>query len=125
MVGWARLAGAGGTRAGMSHLPIRKWIRQRKLAWAAKASRGIENSTARDWYLFRTASRETTRNISGFLLGDGRLNYRRENIIETYYTLHVWRGLYPSFGLQHINNPGYNQDRGPLVVPTMRLHLEF
>src|SRR6266576_2092974 len=34
---------------------------------------------------------------SGFLLGDGRLNYRRENIIETYYTLHVWRGLYPSF----------------------------
>src|SRR6266576_4167886 len=49
MVGWARLAGGGGTRAGMSHLPIRKWIRQRTLAWAAKASRGIENSTARDF----------------------------------------------------------------------------
>src|SRR5439155_4827194 len=64
MVGWARLAGGGGTRAGMSRLPIRKWIRQWKLAWAAKASRGIENSTTRDWYLFRTASRETTRNIS-------------------------------------------------------------
>jgi len=62
---------------------------------------------------------------SGFLLGDGRLNSRRENIIETYYTLHVWRELYPSFGLQHINNPGYNQDPGPVVVPTLRLHLEF
>jgi len=62
---------------------------------------------------------------SGFLLGDGRLNYGRENIVETYYTLHVWRGIYPSFGVQHINNPGYNRDRGPVVVPTLRLHLEF
>lgn len=61
----------------------------------------------------------------GFLLGDGRLNYGRENILETYYTLHVWRGVYPSFGLQHINNPGYNRDRGPVLVPTLRLHLDF
>src|SRR5229473_2911843 len=61
----------------------------------------------------------------GFLLGDGRLNYGRENIIESYYTLHVWRGIYPSFGVQHINNPGYNRDRGPVIVPTLRLHLEF
>jgi high affinity Mn2+ porin len=61
----------------------------------------------------------------GFLLGDGRLNYGRENIIETYYTLHVWRGVYPAFGVQHINNPGYNRDRGPVVVPSLRLHLEF
>jgi high affinity Mn2+ porin len=62
---------------------------------------------------------------SGFLLGDGRLNYGRENILEMYYTLHVWRGIYPSFGLQHINNPGYNRDRGPVIVPTLRLHVEF
>jgi high affinity Mn2+ porin len=62
---------------------------------------------------------------SGFLLGDGRLNYGRENIVESYYTLHVWRGIYPSFGVQHINNPGYNRDRGPVVVPALRLHLEF
>ena len=61
----------------------------------------------------------------GFLLGDGRLNYGRENIIETYYTLHVWRGAYPSFGLQYVVNPGYNRDRGPVLVPTLRLHFEF
>lgn len=61
----------------------------------------------------------------GFLLGDGRLNYGRENIIETYYTLHLWRGIYPSLGLQHINNPGYNRDRGPVIVPTLRLHIEL
>lgn len=61
----------------------------------------------------------------GFLLGDGRLNYGRENIFETYYTLHAWRGVYPAFGLQHINDPGYNRDRGPVLVPTLRLHVEF
>jgi hypothetical protein len=61
----------------------------------------------------------------GFLLGDGNLNYGRENIFETYYTAHVWRGIYVAPGVQHINNPGYNRDRGPVVVPSFRLHLEF
>lgn len=61
----------------------------------------------------------------GFLLGDGSLNYGRENIVESYYTLHVWRGIYLAPGVQHVNNPGYNRDRGPVVVPTFRLHGEF
>jgi len=62
---------------------------------------------------------------SGFLLGDGNLRYGRENILETYYTAHVWRGIYLAPGLQHINNPGYNRDRGPVLVPTFRAHVEF
>lgn len=61
----------------------------------------------------------------GFLLGDGRLTYGRETIEEAYYTVHLWRGAYPSVGVEHINNPGYNRDRGPVIVPTARLHLEF
>src|SRR6202166_3566826 len=61
----------------------------------------------------------------GFLLGDGRLRYGRETIEEAYYTLHLWRGFYPSVGVQHINNPGYNRDRGPVIVPSLRLHVEF
>lgn len=61
----------------------------------------------------------------GFLLGDGKLNYGRETIFEAYYTVHVWRGLFGSFDLQHINNPGYNRDRGPVTVPAFRLHVEF
>ncbi|MGB8986532.1 MAG: carbohydrate porin [Candidatus Sulfotelmatobacter sp.] len=61
----------------------------------------------------------------GFLLGDGALNYGRENIIETYYTAHVWRGIYIAPGLQHINDPGYNRARGPVLVPSFRLHVEF
>jgi high affinity Mn2+ porin len=61
----------------------------------------------------------------GFLLGDGHLRYGRENILESFYTLHAWRGIFPAFGVQYAVNPGYNRDRGPVVVPTLRLHLEF
>jgi high affinity Mn2+ porin len=62
---------------------------------------------------------------SGFLLGDGALNYGRENIVETYYNAHLWRGFYIAPGLQYIVNPGYNRDRGPVLVPSFRLHTEF
>jgi len=61
----------------------------------------------------------------GFLLGDGKLNYGRENIIEGYYTLHAWRGIFPSFDLQYAVHPGYNMERGPVIVPSLRLHVEF
>jgi len=61
----------------------------------------------------------------GFLLGDGGLRYGRENVVESYYTAHVWRGICIAPGVQHINNPGYNRDRGPVVVPTLRAHVEF
>ena len=61
----------------------------------------------------------------GFLLGDGKLNYGRENIVESYYTLHLWRGIFTSLDAQYITNPGYNRDRGPVFAPALRLHLEF
>jgi high affinity Mn2+ porin len=61
----------------------------------------------------------------GFLLGDGALTYGREDIVESYYTAHLWRGVYFGPGLQHINNPGYNRVRGPVLVGALRLHLEF
>lgn len=53
------------------------------------------------------------------------LAYGRENILESYYTVHVWRGIYLAPGVQHINHPGYNRDRGPVAVPSFRAHLEF
>ena len=61
----------------------------------------------------------------GFLLGDGRLNYAREDILETYYTAHNWRGLFSSFDFQYIAHPGYNQDRGPVAVFSVRSHVDF
>ena len=61
----------------------------------------------------------------GFLLGDGNLNYGRENIFEGYYNLHAWRGLYYAADVQHIGNPGYNRDRGPAWVGSVRAHIDF
>ena len=61
----------------------------------------------------------------GFLLGDGSLNYGRENIVESYYTWHFWRGLSYSLDVQHIDHPGYNSDRGPAWVGSVRAHVDF
>ena len=61
----------------------------------------------------------------GFLLGDGGLTYRRENIVEWYYNAHLWRGFYSMVGGSYIVDPGYNRDRGPVYVPTVRAHVEF
>jgi hypothetical protein len=61
----------------------------------------------------------------GFLLGDGKLNYGRENIVESYYNWHAWRGLFYAIDVQHINNPGYNRDRGPVWVGSVRAHVDF
>lgn len=61
----------------------------------------------------------------GFLLGDGSLTYGPEKIFEGFYTVHLWSGFFASFDIQHINNPGYNQDRGPITVPGLRLHVDF
>ncbi|MGD1108499.1 MAG: carbohydrate porin [Terracidiphilus sp.] len=61
----------------------------------------------------------------GFLLGDGALTYGREKIVETFYTAHLWRGLFISYDFQHINDPGYNQARGPVAVSAFRFHTDF
>jgi len=61
----------------------------------------------------------------GFLLGDGGLTYGPEKIFEGFYTAHLWRGFFASYGLQHLNNPGYNQVRGPVTVSTLRFHADF
>ena len=61
----------------------------------------------------------------GSLLGDGGLTYGREKIVETFYTAHLWRGLFISYDFQHINDPGYNQARGPVAVSAFRFHTDF
>lgn len=61
----------------------------------------------------------------GFILGDGKLSYRPERILETYYTFQADRTQGVSLDLQYIVNPGYNQDRGPVPVFSVRYHWEF
>jgi high affinity Mn2+ porin len=76
---------------------------------------------------------------SGFLLGDGALDYAHEQVLETYYRIDLswpWNDdlavfrkyplklqLTPDF--QYIRNPGYNAARGPVKFWAVRFHLEL
>ncbi|MBV9346277.1 MAG: carbohydrate porin [Gammaproteobacteria bacterium] len=69
---------------------------------------------------------------TGFLLGDGRLNYAHEQILETYYRAQLFDAvgsfkirLQLSPDIQYVRNPGYNADRGPVWFYGVRLHLEY
>ena len=60
----------------------------------------------------------------GSILGDSGLNYGRENIVEAYYTARIRKWMYAAVDAQRIWRPGYNRDRGPVLVVSFRLHLE-
>jgi hypothetical protein len=59
-----------------------------------------------------------------YLLGDNGLQYGREQILETYYNLRLLHGVYAAFDVQRVWNPGYNRNRGPVLIYGIRLHLE-
>ncbi|MDP4240507.1 MAG: carbohydrate porin, partial [Bacteroidota bacterium] len=61
----------------------------------------------------------------GFELGDGNLNYSPENLTECYYSFQMTKNIVLSAAYQHIINPGYNKDRGPVDVLSARLHLQL
>jgi len=62
----------------------------------------------------------------GLLVGDGRLPHPGpEQILETYYQARLLPPMWVALDFQHIRNPGYNRDRGPVSVWAVRVHLEF
>lgn len=61
----------------------------------------------------------------GFFIGDGRLTYRPETIVEAFYNVNIVKETSIAFDWQRIRNPAYNADRGPANVFGVRLHTEF
>src|SRR6202022_2935062 len=61
----------------------------------------------------------------GIIIGDGQLNYRPEKVLEAYYAfaINAWSTF--TFDYQFIDNPGYNADRGPVSVYSVRYHAEW
>ncbi|MDY7578886.1 carbohydrate porin [Herbaspirillum sp. RTI4] len=92
-----------------------RWGRERDSIGLAVAQNGLSKSH-RD-YLAQGGL--------GAFLGDGRLNYKSEKISELYYNARVIDSTSMMFGFQHIVNPGYNADRGPVNVMTVRVHIEL
>jgi high affinity Mn2+ porin len=60
-----------------------------------------------------------------FLIGDGALRYGAETIWETYYSAQVYPWLWTSLDAQFAVNPAYNEDRGPVWIGSLRVHVEI
>ena len=60
-----------------------------------------------------------------YFIGDGRLSYQPEQILETFYSWQVKPGAWLTADWQRIQNPGYNALRGPVNVFALRAHAEF
>jgi high affinity Mn2+ porin len=58
----------------------------------------------------------------GFIIGDGKLRYGLEQVLEFYYDLQVRPGLVFTFDFQEVVNPAYNRDRGPVSIASIPVH---
>lgn len=92
-----------------------KWKRADDVVGIAGGSNGISNDHQR--YLQAGGN--------GFIIGDGRLNYGREAILECFYNAQLTKFFWLTFDYQFVHNPGYNRDRGPVHVFGFRGHVAF
>jgi high affinity Mn2+ porin len=90
---------------------------------------GREKDVAGLGAMFNGLSREHADYLAsggiGFILGDGKLNYAPEQIVELYYMAQAMEHFEVSGDFQEVINPGYNSDRGPVPIGAVRLHYEF
>ena len=102
-----RLASAGVQVSG------RRWKREHDVLGVAAVSDGL--SGPHRAYLAAGGK--------GFLLGDGALRYGPETLAESYYLLEIGPHLAVSPDAMAILNPGYNRDRGPAAVFSLRVRV--
>ena len=104
-----RLASGGVSVAGA------RWKRPEDVAATALTTGGLSGVHAS--YLARGGH--------DFLIGDGALQYGPEYVWESYYNARLFPGFFATLDAQRVANPAYNQDRGPVWIWSVRLHLEL
>ncbi len=62
--------------------------------------------------------------IDGFV-GDGRIHAGPEGALDVFYSVNLHRTFWLAGDYQHIANPGFNRDRGPVNIVSFKLHGEF
>ncbi len=80
---------------------------------------GVINGLSKDQQSF------LARGGNGFIIGDGRLNYAPERIVEIYYSARVSKNMYLTVDYQYIWNMAFNADRGSIGVWGIRSHIEL
>jgi high affinity Mn2+ porin len=93
----------------------RPWRRPRDLAGVGFAANFISSSHAR--YLGMGG-------VDGFI-GDGKIRQAAESVAELFYSLNVASWVWLSLDYQHLMNPAFNADRGPVEIFAGRAHAEF
>ena len=92
----------------------RRWMRERDTAGVAY----LRNALSGIYRQYLAAGG------LGYFIGDGKLNYADEQIVETYYSIGFGAGASVTADYQYIRDPAYNADRGPLAIAGLRLHWE-
>ncbi len=60
---------------------------------------------------------------TGFMLGDGYLDYAPESVVEAYYSCNLFADFYLTFDYQYAVNVGYNKSRGNTSFFAFRLNV--
>ena len=77
-----------------------------------------------DWISSAHAEYLRQGGIDGFI-GDGSLLQATEEFFEVFYSVNFLRIVWLSGDYQHVWNPAFNADRGPVNVFSLRLHAQF
>ena len=62
--------------------------------------------------------------IDGFI-GDGNIHPGAESTVDVFYSVNVGKSFWFSADYQHVTNPGFNTDRGPVNIVGARVHVEY
>jgi hypothetical protein len=62
--------------------------------------------------------------VDGFV-GDGAVRQGAESVLDAFYSLNLFTLMWLTADYQHVWNPGFNADRGPVNIFTGRAHAEF
>lgn len=79
---------------------------------------------AQNWISNQHAAYLNAGGVDGFI-GDGKLNQKAEKAINIFYSLNLIGAVWLTADYQHLMNPAFNGDRGPLNVYAIKTHIEF
>jgi len=62
--------------------------------------------------------------VDGFV-GDGAIKPATESALDVFYSVNLRKSFWLSGDFQRVVNPGFNADRGPVNIFSVRIHGEF